>query len=291
MTEIAAHDFHLVLSPSQGGAVDALQWRGIDLLCPTRAPSHGAISAPTDRAGFPLVPFSGRISGSQFVFQDQTIKLTPNFLPEPNAIHGFGWHQPWLVTEQSAASVTLSHRFDTPEWPASYLATQTFTLSETALELEMTLTNTGTRAMPAGLGWHPYFVAAGAHIQSHVGAIWRPENAQATPQPEALGKADDLNTRQAVETLALDHCFSSTQAETVLDWPDRGLRIRMTASDIFGAFVLYTPKGEAYFCAEPISHVPDAVNLPNPPSETGLRLLKPSETLAGSIKIEPSRSG
>lgn len=287
MTEITAHDFRLVLAPAHGGSVDALQWHGIDLLFPTRTPAHG----PTDRASFPLVPFAGRISGSQFPFENKTVKLTPNFLPEPNAIHGFGWHQSWRVTEKRENSITLTHAYTGSEWSSSYKATQVFTLTETALELDLKLTNTGTTPMPAGLGWHPYFQAAGAEIKSHVSAIWRPENSDEMPQPEPLGRSDNLNSLQTVEALSLDHCFSASKPETLLRWPSRALQVKMIASNIFGAFVLYTPKGEPYFCAEPISHVPDAVNLSNPHAQTGYRVLKAGETLAGAIRLEPSRIG
>ena len=287
MTQIAAHDFRLALSPEAGGCVDALDWRGQEILFPTHARAETGSAHPTERAGFPLIPFAGRITGSKFRFEDHDYTLTPNFLPEPNAIHGFGWHLPWLIETHTDDMVTLVHSHKTDEWPAAYTARQTFRLTETAFELEMSLTNTGERAMPAGLGWHPYFAAQDAYIQSQVSAIWRPENMPAH-QPEALSPESDLNTEQAATDLDLDHCFTSTKPDTLIRWPERALQVRMTASDIFSHFVLYTPKGEAYFCAEPISHVPNAVNLDKPAREIGLRVLRPGGTLSGTIRLEPS---
>jgi len=288
MIQIAAHQFRLTLSPEHGGCVDRLEWRRHDVLFPTAERARLDAAHPTERAGFPMVPFAGRIVGSQFSFGGKDYTLTPNFLPEPNAIHGFGWHLPWQVDAQTESEVTLVHEHETDQWPATYTARQTFRLTETALELDMSLNNTGTRAMPAGLGWHPYFASTDAHINSQVSAIWRPENAPSMGQPEPLDATCDLTTDQLVNQLALDHCFTAAKRETQIAWPSRGLQVQMTASDIFSHFVIYTPKGEAFFCAEPISHVPDAVNLAKPASEIGLRVLKPGETLTGTIRLEPS---
>jgi aldose 1-epimerase len=288
MPDITAHDFHLSLSPEHGGCVDRLDWRGHEVLFPTSARANMGTAHPTERAGFPMVPFAGRISESRFAFEGVKYALTPNFLPEPNAIHGFGWHMPWQVETQTERDVTLVLEHDTDQWPASYLARQTFRLTETAFELDMSLTNTGARAMPAGLGWHPYFAASGAHVQSQISAIWRPENAAINAQPEPLDETCNLNTDQLVARLRLDHCFTATTPDTRITWPSRRLQVRMTASDIFSHFVIYTPQGDAFFCAEPISHVPDAVNLAKPADETGLRILKPDETLTGTIRLEPS---
>ena len=287
MTELSNSAFRLQLSPEHGGSVDALSWHGEDLLLPTRTPADG----PTDRAGFPLVPFAGRITGSRFDFGGRSIALPPNFLPEPDVIHGYGWRAQWQVSEQSDTAITLTHECNALEWPTSYTAHQTLRLGAHALELEMSVTNTGSNAMPAGLGWHPYFPVDGAEVRSHVSAIWRPEHAAATPQPEALSDADNLNTAQRVSDLSLDHCFTSAKAETVLNWPARNLQIKMTASDIFGHLVAYTPAEAPYFCVEPISHVPDAVNLQNPPKQTGLRVLQAGQTLSGKIWLEPSKTG
>ncbi len=288
MTELAAHSFRLSLSPEHGGCVDGLVWRGQNILFPTDTRADKSTAHPTERAGFPLVPFAGRITGSSFMFDGHNFTLTPNFLPEPHAIHGFGWQMPWKIEAKSGSEITLVHRLTTDQWPASYLARQTFELTEAAMELDMSITNTGERAMPAGLGWHPYFAASGAYVQSHVSAIWRPENAANTAQPESLDQTCDLNTDQLAAKLALDHCFTAAKPETLIRWPGRALQIRMSASDIFSHFVIYTPEDQPYFCAEPISHVPDAVNLDRPAGEVGLRVLQPGETLAGRIRIEPS---
>ncbi|MEL7218992.1 MAG: hypothetical protein AAGK01_11250, partial [Pseudomonadota bacterium] len=40
---------------------------------------------------------------------------------------------------------------------------------------------------------------------------------------------------------------------------------------------VYSPPGEEFFCVEPVSHIPDAVNSALSNDETGLRILKPGE--------------
>jgi aldose 1-epimerase len=63
----------------------------------------------------------------------------------------------------------------------------------------------------------------------------------------------------------------------------------MTAQSPLDYLVIFTPPGRRFFCAEPVSHVTDAVNLAaagHP--DTGLRILQPGETLTSAITLTPA---
>ena len=62
---------------------------------------------------------------------------------------------PWRIG--AATEVVLEHRHAAGEWPWAYRATQRFSLTPAALNVEMVVTNESGTTMPAGLGWHPYF--------------------------------------------------------------------------------------------------------------------------------------
>jgi aldose 1-epimerase len=62
------------------------------------------------------------------------------------------------------------------------------------------------------------------------------------------------------------------------------MNVRMTAAPDFGFLHLYTPPGEVYFCAEPVSAIPNAVNQ-NDPAAVGLRALAPGESASGWMRI------
>ena len=66
-------------------------------------PAEGSGNVRT-HAGFPLVPYSGRIDHGRFTFQGREYRVPPNFPPEPHAIHGEGWMQAWTVERADADS-------------------------------------------------------------------------------------------------------------------------------------------------------------------------------------------
>jgi hypothetical protein len=74
----------------------------------------------------------------------------------------------------------------------------------------------------------------------------------------------------------------------LIEWPERGARLTMTAEPPLDYLVIFTPRGRRFFCAEPVSHVTDAFNLAaagHP--DTGFRVLAPGETLASTIALTP----
>jgi aldose 1-epimerase len=60
--------------------------------------------------------------------------------------------------------------------------------------------------------------------------------------------------------------------------------ITMTASDVFSFFHVYVPPDDDYFCAEPVSAMPDAVNRRDVNGH-GLRILPPGEAVSGWMRI------
>ncbi|MGB1087359.1 MAG: hypothetical protein ACPG06_03225, partial [Alphaproteobacteria bacterium] len=197
--QLKAHDFALTLAPNVGGSVAAFTSKGRDILRPLPL---GA-SDPLQGAGFPLFPFSGRIDHGRFSFGGKNYALPPNFFPEPHAIHGQAWQAPWVVEAQTPTSATLSYHHDAGIWPWAYRAEQKFRLCAEGLILDLALTNLADAPMPAGLGWHPYFPAAGATLQADVMHIWRSGADMIPAEPEPLGD-DDLTEPRLVDELAFD---------------------------------------------------------------------------------------
>lgn len=276
MEKLSHGALELWVSPEIGGSVVAFNNDSHPILRDGRGGD-----SPLDMASFPMIPFAGRIENGTFEYDGQEIQLPLNFLPEQHSIHGECWQQPWAITEQSKTQLTITCAGTGKVWPWEYLAKQIFTLSDHGLHLTLSLTNTSDTRMPAGFGWHPYFEAEGAKLDVSPGAIWN-----TVPGCKRRTRPDALNAGpQPVSTLRYDHAF---------DWPARSFRIisdgsdmavRLSASDIFGHVVLYTPEGEPYFCAEPLSHAPNAINSDLPDDDTGLRHLAPGETLTGEITI------
>lgn len=288
---VAIHvgDAALSLRPRVGGSVEAFRVGGVDVLRPA---APGARDA-RDGAGFPLLPFSGRIDRACFTFRGREVRLAANFPPEPHAIHGTSWQRAWQVADVDTDTIRLAFTHDDVEaagaWPWRYRAEQRFRLEARRLDLELALENRSDEPMPAGLGWHPYFptVRSGpARLSADVVEVWRSGDAKIPSGPSALTPETDLRAPRDVTGLALDDAFGAGDGATVIEWVGDGPRLRMTSSASLRHLVVYTPPGKPFFCVEPTSHAPDAVHSALPPERSGLRVLEPGGTLEATIRLD-----
>jgi aldose 1-epimerase len=272
--------FELGLAPENGGSVTHFLQSGINLLRPAEG------KKPTQMAAFPMVPFSGRIGEGRFTWQDREVKLAANFPPEPHTIHGQGWTSAWDVVSKTEDRALLSYTHEANDWPWAYRAEQDFRLSDRGLTLEMTLTNLSNEPMPGGLGWHPYFPAKGAEIEANTAWTWEMGPDKLPFSRRAPEAREQLRGGKSISILNLDTPFETTGGATILRWPEHRKTLRLLTDQILRFLVVYTPSGEDYFCAEPVSHIPDMHNLAAPADQTGLVTLKPGETLSGSIMLD-----
>jgi aldose 1-epimerase len=218
------------------------------------------------------------------------VSLPLNRPPEHHSIHGLGWQAAWRPIDVSAREATLEFRHAAGAWPWAFRATQHFALAPTGLTVALTLRNESDTAMPAGIGWHPYFPRTPrTTITADVRAMWLTDDdvmptTLAAPRPEA-----DLSRGPLVDAVALDNCFVGWRRRAVIDWPEANTRLTMTADAPLDFLVVYTPRGRPYFCAEPVSHVTDAFNLAAGRSDTGTRVLEPGEMLRAVVTLSVER--
>jgi len=282
----------LVLAPAAGGAV-ARYWiddagRSLDLLRPWAAPGQG------DRflaAAFPLVPYSNRIRAGRFSFRGRDVTLPLNRPPERHSIHGVGWQVGWTPLDVGPHEAALEYRHAADSWPWAYRARQRFALGERSVSVELSLTNESDTAMPAGLGWHPYFVGTPrTTLTASVKAIWLTDDefmpTTLSPPPREL----DPTRGVKVDAVALDNCFTGWRRRAVIEQPEERVRLTMTAEPPLEFLVAYTPPGRPFFCAEPVSHITDAFNLAAAGRpDTGMRILPPGETLRATVTLSVER--
>ncbi len=281
----------LQLIPALGGAV-ARYWleRGAatwEWLRPAPAAAPGGCD-PYETSAFPLVPYSNRIRHGRFRFRGVDVELPLNRPPERHSIHGHGWQAGWTPIEVRASEARLEYRHAAGAWPWAYRAIQRFTLTPSSLTVELAFSNESDAAMPAGLGWHPYFPrTARTTLTAEVSAMWRTDDEML---PTALGPppAADLSSGVAANAVTLDNGFVGWRRRAVIDWPERGARVVMTAEAPLDCLVVYTPPGRPFMCVEPVSHVTDAFNLAEAGrADTGMRVLEPGETLQAAITLTP----
>lgn len=153
----------------RGGAIEGLWWQHQGRAIPVLRPGLNS-GVAVESSCFPLVPFGNRVSGNQFSSPAGEHRLAPNVEWDRHYLHGDGWLNSWCCEEQSPTQLRLEyvHR----EGIYQYTAQQCFTLSESGVEVELSVTNDGD-ALPFGLGWHPYLpLSPDTRVQARTAGYW-----------------------------------------------------------------------------------------------------------------------
>jgi aldose 1-epimerase len=274
------------ISPSLGGAILVYDAKINGRFLPILRNANKAKTVGQSSC-FPLVPYSNRIRQGQFIAQEKMITLPLNHLPEKHSIHGHGWQLPWDIISQTDTSLTLQYRYQAAEWPYSYNAQQVFTLEDNALMITLSVVNTSNKPMPTGLGLHPYFsLTQETFIQCSVDKMWAVDDecmpTTLVSAPEKIKTAEGL----LIVGSDLDNVFTGFTGEATITWPEWEARANITTSSNCKFMVIYSPKGEDYFCFEPVTHCTDAINMANAGlNNTGITYLNPQETMSVSMGI------
>jgi aldose 1-epimerase len=289
---LSAHGFTAIASPAHGATISRIIWTGADgqprdlLHAP---PDAVAGAAPRNRFGvWPLVPFANRAFGA--VLDDgETRFAMPVNDGAGGTIHGFGWQAVWGVAARDDSSLTLIHRRDAGPDPFRYMARLVLTLEPDRVRLALAVTNAAERAMPFGLGLHPWFPAtpetvirAAARGELMLGEGYRP--AGFTPWRDGGPYAAGRKRPPGAE---IAHSLVDWMGEAVIDNPVQGVRVRIDASPNLRHPVLWSPPDADFVCFEPQSHGIGAASEAAARNITPLTRLQPGATLAGWMTLQP----
>ncbi len=269
LLELTCGATQLSLSPWLGGGIAAFTWRGHDVFRP-----YAGDSDPLALASFPMVPFCNRIAHGQLPVGSGTssIPLLHKDAEPEHALHGLGWVSPWAVTQSSSSSAILTLHHDGAVWPWSFEAHQEITARADGYVHKMAITNLAETPMPAGLGLHPYFPRAGARLKVDIGGLWENGADRLPSSHRSLSSQPEWLTGPSV-----DNCYTGRRDAIEIAWPTHRLTMHPSANLPFTH--VYCPAGEDFFCVEPVSHIPDAVNSSLSHDETGLKMLQPGESM------------
>ena len=236
-------------------------------------------SAPLPAASFHMIPYSNRVRDGRFEFGGTAHALPA---PERHAIHGIVRKRPWRVVSHEAGRAECA--FDSAEhpdagWPWPIRCTIVHELDGSELRATMSVTNAGDSPMPAGLGWHPYFVreidGASPTLELPVDAVFpdagatRMPDGPAIPLPDAL----DFRTARALDPAQhIDCCLAGLDGPIRIRWPDAELGLTMHPDAACRYLVLFNP-GMPHFAVEPVTNANDAFNLASRGIESGVRTL------------------
>ncbi len=240
----------VVLAPEAGGRIAQLRYDGVAWLVGEQA---GGAGTPAIAWGcYPMVPWAGRIRHGSFTFDGRRRSLPANF--DAHAIHGVGFTRPWHIDSLDADTARLSLALPEDDyWPFGGRATQTLHLQPDRLHLHLSV-EAGHQAMPAVIGWHPWFR--------------KPDRLQFAPGTMYPRDHEGIATLPCVSPAPgpWDDCFIN-QADVLLASAGQQLRIRADADH----WVIYDGAPHAT-CVEPQTGPPDGFTLAPNRLEPGQRL-------------------
>jgi len=269
--------------PSLGGSIGSWTLDGQPLLR-SASPASIAAADPFGMASFPLVPYSNRIGHGRFEWAGRGLTLAPNFLPEPHAIHGVGFMQPWSVIAHSAGQLTLELSYRPGAgWPWPFRAQQRFSLANGELTLDLQAVNMAAFAVPLAFGHHPYFPREGATLQFRAQGVWLVGPDGLPALKVAPFDQFDFSIAKSVERGNIDHCFSGWTGTARVEWRERPWALDIEASpNLTYAVVCLRPDLDG-FCFEPVPHANDAVNLRRDVS--AMPVVEPGEVFRARIRF------
>jgi aldose 1-epimerase len=252
-----------LVAPDYGGAIAG--WTiGPRRLFRMPLPAAVLLGDVHGMACFPLLPYANRIGNGQFVWQESRYDVRRNLPGHPHSLHGVGWQRPWQVAHLSDTDIELHLAFKprpstTDDWPFAFDATQQIALAEDGLRIGLRLTNRHGGPAPAGIGVHPYFPRGrAATLTFHADGVWQNDPTLLPRVHRALPQDWNHAAGRPVGSVVLDNCFTNWPCHASIAWDGYGVAIE--ADPVFSHLQVYTPRGEDFFCVEPVSHRPDAIN-------------------------------
>lgn len=272
---IACGEWALCFDAARGGLIRSLTRGGVDILRPMPEASEEVL----DSACFPLAPYANRIADGRFAWDGQSYTLTPNHPAIAHPLHGTAWLGAWRVSHLCENSVTQVHTHSADAaWPWSFALEQTLVLTQRGLSAGLTLTNTDARAMPAGLGFHPWFAREGVLALSfEAQGVWLSDEAMLPTHEVAADHFGDWRVPCPLEREELiDNCYTGWSGSALIARGDGPVRLESHGTHFFHLFV--PPEGD-FFCTEPQTTMPNAVNKGAP------MRLEPGQSLSLAMTI------
>jgi galactose mutarotase-like enzyme len=245
-----------------------------------------------------MAPWAGRLADGRFSEPDGRVVQVPRTHGR-HAIHGLLWDRPWTVEVATDVAAVLTCAIAPEEWPPGGIVRHEMRLAPDRLEMRARITaasgdaavaRAAGTAMPAAIGWHPWFRrdAGSGALSLRVDASKVLETSRMIPTGATLPVAGPTDLRGApmLGRRRLDHAYVAARSPAVLRWSNLELAIAWEPSP--STLVVYTPASS--LCVEPQTAWPNAPALAGDARHrSGLRVLRPGETLTAAMTLAVRR--
>ena len=261
-------------------------------------PEVGSPSYDRDSACFLMVPYSNRIADGRFRFLKKDYQLDN---ADNHAIHGDVRGRSWHTEERSAERVAFA--FDSSHhrhvnWPWPFAARAEYRIRDHALSATLILCNRSSEAMPAGLGWHPFFNRSLRSGEEEVRLCFKTpsvypdanDNRIPSGPPRVSNPEEDFTSETALPAdRDIDACYRGYDGRGYISWPKSRVRLDFHCSPSCGHLIIFNPTSRPYFAVEPVTHANNGVNLLDGGDEgCGVHVLQPGESLEAHFDLTVS---
>lgn len=277
-------ELEAVVSPI-GAELRSLRFRGREVLWQAGPewPRHAPV----------LFPVIGRVEDDQVIVDGRT---------HPMSQHGFARDLAFSIDSCTGSQATL--RLESSEatlgrYPFAFELQVTYDVGGPGLQVTFAVRNTGTRAMPFALGWHPAFrwpLALDADRTGHLLELGSPEPGPVRRVTDVLLRAEHypspVHDRQVHLTEQPFHdgafIIEDVRSRTLTYRGPDGFGLEMTW-DGFEHLAVWTPLDADLLCLEPWTGLPSPVGWRDELREMpSLRVLPASATFTSTVTVGAS---
>lgn len=289
------HDLTATITQVAAG-IRAFRVDGVDVTEP-----FPVDATPPSGCGIVLVPWPNRVKDGTWDSDGQPRRLALTEPARGNAIHGLLRYRPYIVAEQSAASVTLrADIFPELGYPFQLATSVRYDLTPRGLDVTHTITNAGATPAPVAIGAHPYLKVGGVPTGELTVTVDAATHLDVDDRLNVIGESPvggtrfDLRGGRRVADLELDDGFADVAmtdggARHVVSAPD-GRTVTLWTDNDFGYVQVYTSRSfptttasDVALAVEPMTAPANALN-----SGRGLRWIEPGGSWSPRWGIHPS---
>lgn len=238
-----------------------------------------------------LAPFPNRISDGKYEFEGVKYSLPINKADEHNAIHGFVSNNTFELlsskeTDSGYELVLQSNSGITEGYPFPFKIVVTYIFKGFSLSVKTEISNTGTKQMPIGFGWHPYFTF-GTDISEVSLQLPAVEEIIADERLIPTGDRKEYTNFQNLEKIGeteFDTGFKFLGANKEIKLSDDTSGMTMCISctgQVYEYVQIFIPPWRKSIAIEPMTCAANAFN-----NKMGVTVLQSGETLSAEYTIK-----
>jgi aldose 1-epimerase len=274
-------DVQVEIAPGAGGRVHRIVAFGVDVL--RTPPTLGHYRAEGFFwGGYVMAPWCNRAPAGPVRLGSRVLDLAANFPdgsgdPRPRPRPAVGRRGRRHVADRASAG----------QWPWRHSVRVAYTVAGSRFVMELRVENLDDAAMPAGLGWHPWFRSP-VDVTIPATMVYESNLVSSVDAVPVHGRFD--RRHGGLLDSGIDATWTGLESQQVqFDWPALGVGATMEVSEEVGFVVAAAPAEFDAVAVEPQTHAPDGIRrlLGGEPGAPGW--IEPGASLDARVEISFAR--